>query len=309
MATSAVARETVFALRREIARIEGVLPERLDAPAVPHDERGVSLLRRGGMPAGPAPLPVGAAGLDAALGGGLPLAALTEIHGRQARDAGAVAGFALGLAVQALRQQALSGPLLWVAEGTAFAEAGKPYAPGFLHRFGIAPDALVVADAGRIEDALWVAEEAAALSGFAAILLEVRGQARRLDLTATRRLHRRAQAAGRPFYLLRQTGLPEPTAAPVRLVVTPAPAGERRILSGPLAGSIGPPAFTVTIGRSRSAIPATAVLEWNRDECAFYERPDSARHTQDAGAVVSISGERPHPARAAGARLAVGKVA
>lgn len=309
MATSAVARETVFALRREIARIEGVLPERLEAPAGPHDHEGASLVRHGGVAAAPSLLPVGAAGLDAALGGGLPLAALTEIHGRQARDAGSVAGFALGLAAQAVRQPGLSGPILWIAEGTAFSEAGKPYAAGFLHRFGIAPEALVVADAGRIEDALWVAEEAVALSGFGVILLEVRGQARRLDLTATRRLHRRAQASGKPFYLLRQTGHPEPTAAPVRLVVSPAPAGERLILSGFLAGSIGPPAFSVTIGRSRTAIPATAVLEWNQDECAFHERPYSARHTQDAGAVVSVSGERPHSAWSAGARLAVGKVA
>ena len=33
MAMTAVARETVFALRRQIAKIEGTLPERLEAPA------------------------------------------------------------------------------------------------------------------------------------------------------------------------------------------------------------------------------------------------------------------------------------
>ncbi|TIS74534.1 MAG: hypothetical protein E5X00_19455 [Mesorhizobium sp.] len=33
MAISVVARETVFALRRQIAKIEGTLPERLEAPA------------------------------------------------------------------------------------------------------------------------------------------------------------------------------------------------------------------------------------------------------------------------------------
>ncbi|MGX7875856.1 hypothetical protein ACVDG5_026820 [Mesorhizobium sp. ORM6] len=33
MAMNAVARETVFALRRQIAKIEGTLPERLQAPA------------------------------------------------------------------------------------------------------------------------------------------------------------------------------------------------------------------------------------------------------------------------------------
>lgn len=304
MATRAVARETVFALRREIARIEGSLPERLDAPACAEADDEAPVLRRAGVPARPAVLATGAATLDDALGGGVPQAALTEIHGRQARDAGAAAGFVLGLAVLAMKRTPRRAPLLWLATGEAFREAGTPYAPGLLHRFGLAPDAVLMAGVARIEDALWVAEEAAALTGFAAVLLEVRGQARKLDLTATRRLHRRAQAAGRPFFLLRQTGEPEPTAAPVRLLVSPAPAGERRILSGPLAGSIGPPACRVEIGRSRTALPAAAVLEWDRDERAFHERPLRAVGAQDAGPVVSLHGDRPHPAGAAGTRLA-----
>ena len=304
MATNAVARETVFALRREIAKIEGTLPERLEMPAGAAGEDHVLLLRRAGLPAPAAVLATGSATLDDALGGGLPLAALSEVHGRQTRDAGAVAGFVLGLAALAMKAAPAGTPLLWLATGDAFREAGGPYAPGVLHRFGLAPERLLTADIRRIEDALWVAEEAAALTGLAAVLLEVRGHARRLDLTATRRLHRRTQAAGRPFFLVRQTGEPEPTAAPVRLLVSPAPAGERQILSGPLAGSIGPPAFRVEIGRSRTAIPATAVLEWTRDERAFHERPLRAVAAQDAGPVVSVSGNRPHPAGQAGADVA-----
>ena len=89
MATGAVARETIVALRRQIARIEGTLPERLeapgaafgaDAPVIRRDGVADSLLRTGIGP------------LDAILGGGLPKAALTEIHGAGTRDAGAVVG-------------------------------------------------------------------------------------------------------------------------------------------------------------------------------------------------------------------------
>ena len=83
--------------------------------------------------------------------------------------------------------------------------------------------------------ALWIAEEAARLSALGGGLLEVDGNPDRLDLTATRRLHRRAQAAGRPVLLLRQSALAEPTAAPVRLLVAPAPAAPRHTLAGPLA--------------------------------------------------------------------------
>lgn len=304
MAKRAVARETVCALRRTIARIEGTLPERLDMPTVPGSRDGAVLRHEGVVgPAGNL-LPTGVRRLDAALGGGLPFAALTELHGREARDAGAVAGFALALASLARKRAGEAAALLWVTAGDVLPETGAPYAPGILRRFAIAPASLLVADARRLEDALWIAEEAAALTAFCAVLMEVRGPASKLDLTATRRLHRRARQAGRPFFLMRQAGRPEPTAAPVRLVVAPAPAGERKTVLGPLEGSIGPPAFTVTVARSRLAIPATVTLEWNEDEHAFHDRTAEPHGAQDAGAVVSVAGERAHPARAAGTVLA-----
>lgn len=311
MATSAVAREAVFALRREIARIEGVPPARLDAPRGPRPasagdgaEAGI-VTRRDGMPAC-AILPLGVAHLDTALAGGLPRAALTEIHGCETRDAGAVTGFALGLVALLSRRPATSAPVLWISAGEVTAEAGSPYPPGIEARFGIAQERLLHAGIRRVEDALWVAEEAAALTAFSAVLFELRGHARRLDLTATRRLHRRALASGRPVFLLRQAGLPEPTAAPVRLVVAPAPAGERRLLSGTLAGSIGPPAFAVTIARSRAGVSATAIVEWNADEAAFIERRADAGRTQGDGAVVSPPFDGTHPAPETGARVAGG---
>lgn len=302
MATSAVAREAVSALRREIARIEGTLPERLEPAGA---EAGIVLRRQGAADGAAGLLPTGACGLDAALGGGLPRAALVEIHGRETRDAGAVAGFALALVALARRQAAVKAPLLWVAAGEAFPEAGSPYAPGILRRFGLPPEALLIVRGRRLEDALWVAEEAAALGALSAVLLEVRGHVPKLDLTATRRLHRRTQAAGRPFYLLRHAGAPVPTAAPVRLVVSAAPAAERRILSGALAGSIGPPAFTVAVSRSSLGIPATFTLEWNENERAFHERQSGPGGAQDHGAVVSAAADGTHPEDAAGSGLAL----
>ncbi|TIR99127.1 MAG: hypothetical protein E5X13_21000, partial [Mesorhizobium sp.] len=128
MAISAVARETVFALRRQIAKIEGTLPERLEAPAsgapkaipgtvrsgfpsglakkqIAGDAAGsdvtpeITIVQRGLAVASlDAFLNTGVERLDTALGGGLPKAALSEIHGLETRDAGAVAGFALSLA-------------------------------------------------------------------------------------------------------------------------------------------------------------------------------------------------------------------
>ncbi len=117
MAITAVARDTVFALRRQIAKIEGTLPERLEAPAAtPVDARATTLtLVRRGLAVAPddAFLRTGIERLDAALGGGLPKAALSEIHGTETRDAGVVAGLALSLAGLVLRQ-GRPLPVLWI---------------------------------------------------------------------------------------------------------------------------------------------------------------------------------------------------
>lgn len=330
MATSAVARETVFALRRQIAKIEGTLPERLQAPAgaapvdapqdptadvtpkniTPHD---LTIVRRGLAVAPPdAFLHTGAEGLDTALGGGLPKAALSEIHGVATRDAGAVAGFALSL-VSLILKQGPRLPVLWIGTAEIFREAGFPYARGLHRLFGIEPEQLLFSEAPRLLDALWTAEEAARMTALAAVILEIRGSPQRLDLTATRRLHARAQSAGRPVFLLRQAGEPEPTAAPVRLVLSAAPSAPRQTIAGPLAGSIGRPAFTVSIGKSRTALPGQFTLEWNPDERSFEERRAGERRVRQEQAanpipVVSASRRGKDPAPASGAVLAFAAV-
>ncbi|WP_183464402.1 hypothetical protein [Mesorhizobium huakuii] len=183
MAISAVARETVFALRRQIAKIEGTLPERLQAPAgAPLDADGgvgltpnadLTIVRRGLAAALPdAYLPIGIEGLDAALSGGLPKAALSEIHGLETRDAGAVAGFALSLTSLILKR-AQGLPVLWIGTTEIFREAGFPYARGLQACFGIEPEQLLFSEAPKLVDALWIAEEAARMTALAAVILEI----------------------------------------------------------------------------------------------------------------------------------------
>jgi len=307
MATPAAARETVFALRREIARIEGVLPERLAPPA-----SDAVVLRGSGSGSGRVlgaadRLATGVAALDEALGGGLPRAALTEVHGRQVRDAGAAAGFVLALAALLAKQDDAKQPLVWIGTGGMFAEAGCPHLHGITQLFGIAAGSLLFAETRKPADALWIAEEAAALKSLSAVVLELPGNPGRLDLDATRRLHRRAVLAGRPVFLMRHSAGPEPTAAPLRFVVAPAPAGPRRILGRPLAGSIGPPAFTVTLEKNRLAPPRRLVLEWNPDEFSFEHRPSGREDAMpDPVALVSLSRHGAGMAPAARPRMAYG---
>lgn len=307
MATGAVARETIVALRRQIARIEGTLPERLEAPDATLGA-DAPVIRRDGV--ADSLLCTGISPLDAILGGGLPKAALTEIHGAGTRDAGAVAGFALSLASLLLKQEPEApAPLLWIGTAEIFHEAGLPYARALRSLFGIAPASLLFCAVPKLADALWVAEEAARLTALRAVVLEVRGNPRGLDLTATRRLHRRAQDAGRPVLLLRHAAQPEPTAAPVRLAVSAAPAALRQTLAGPLPGSIGRLAFTVAVGKSRTAMPGQFILEWNTDERIFEERRREQEHAQeeraaDSLAVVPVSSRRADIAAAPGTVVA-----
>ena len=306
MAKPAMAREAFFALRQEIARIEGRLADRLEVPAGVHPAAalpsGMVTRRNGEAHQQDACIATGLEAFDGSLGGGVPKAALTELHGREGRNAGAVAGFALGLISLLLKGLSVIEPIVWISVAGFFREAGHPYAPGLLQRFGIAPQHLLVAETRKLEEALWLAEEAASLGRLAAIILELPGNPQRLDLTATRRLHRRAVISGRPVFLLRQLARPEPSAAPLRLVVSPAPAGLRKLLTGPLAGSIGPPGFTVDVSKSPTARNDVFLLEWNDDEHRFkYGQPASADH----GAVVPATRGAEGAAAASGAVLAL----
>jgi protein ImuA len=257
MASTAVARGVVCTLRQKIAKIEGRLAEPLETSGAPR-EKGFVRAAHGLL------LRSGAARFDEALGGGVPASGLTEIHGAATRDAGAATGFGLGL-LRLQHDSSPDRPLLWIGTSDVFREAGRPYAPGLAERFGFAAENLLTAEAAKLSDALWIAEEAARLDSFQAVFLEIRGSP-----------HRRALIAGHPLFLLREAGGPEPTAAPVRLVVKPAQAMERVTLAGPLNGSIGPPAFTVAISKSRTSIQTAFTLEWTHD--AFTERREAKDH-------------------------------
>jgi len=291
MATPAKARDTLYALRHKIASIEGRLAETLEVTDQ-NDGLGTVLRHGGQVMARHGLLPTGSVGLDAALGGGVPRAALTEIHGTETRKAASVAGFALGLLARL--HAGTNGPILWIGTSEIFRESGFPYALGLKTMFGIEPHHLLFCETRLLSDALWVAEEASGLSAIPAILLEVRGNPARLDLTATRRLQRRAELSGRPILLLRQAAETEPTAAPIRFVVAPAEAGLRATIAGPLPRSIGPPRFEVTLSKSRTAVPGQFTLEWNPDERAFHD-PQGGGETH-AGAVVSVFGDRANSA-------------
>ena len=108
-----------------------------------------------------------------------------------------------------------------------------------------------------------------------------------------------AREAGHPLFLLRQAALPEPTAAPFRLIVKSAPAGLRHVLGRSLARSIGPPGFLVEISKNRTAPPTCVTLEWNIHARAFQERA-----AENPVPVAPVSRDGAHIAAKTGAGLA-----
>ncbi|CAN7486703.1 hypothetical protein LJR251_003256 [Rhizobium rhizogenes] len=318
MAETAVARETLFALRETIARLEGRPIPALAAAA--HETQAVEP-DAGSADAAQSLLATGVSDLDEALQGGVPLDALTEIRSLALRDAGAASAFTLALAArlgafagrlgaQAAGKTAIVSPVLWIGDTVAAMEAGLPYPIG-LRDFGLEPAGFLQASPRKLDEALWLAETALASAAFAVVILEVRGNPARFGLTESRRLALRAKAAGRPLFLLRQGGEEEASSALFRLSVEPAPALARPLPDGSmLGGSIGHPAFRLTLEKSRNPVPFSITLEWNAHDRQFSPVPDAQRpafpgeHAAHSGVDLPASADRPDRPQALGPILA-----
>ncbi len=314
MAGTAVARETLFALRETIARLEGK-----PVPALAAAEQE-ALAASGLRPAGGlqqkerAPLATGVAVLDEAMQGGMPLDALTEIRSGAFRDAGSATGFALALTARLRqREDGAAAPVLWIGDRMAALEAGLPYAIG-LKDFGLEPQGFLHAVPRKLDEALWLAETALASAAFAVVVLEVRGNPARFGLTESRRLSLRAKAAGRPLFLLRQAGEEEAGSALFRLSAESAPAAARPLPDGSvLGGSIGNPAFRLTLEKSRNPAPLSLTLEWNAHDRQLLPVSDPERpgfpgeQSAHPGAFLSASADRSDRPPAVGSVLAFGR--
>ena len=204
----------------------------------------------------------GVEALDARLGGGLVQAALHEIYAEAPLDAASAAAFALLLAWRASQGK----PVLWVRE-EAGPRRGRPYGHG-LAELGIAPDRLILVEAPDIIAALRAGADITRCGAVGAVIIELAGKARALDLTASRRLALAAGQSGVTTLVLRINAEPASSAAYTRWQVGSAP-------STPLpANAPGLPAFEVSLLRHRGGIAGIeARLEWNRDRQSFDQAP------------------------------------
>jgi protein ImuA len=231
-------------------------------------------LARYGLPLDRPFVPLGVAAMDQALGGGLMPGALHEAY---AQD-WAAGGFAACLAIRL----AGSKPLFWVRPDYEALEYGALHAQG-LAELGGRPDNLFLVKTANAADALAAASDILACPHVGALLLEISGQPKALDLVAGRKLNFIAAETGASVVLLREGADAFPSAAQTRWCVSSAASeGE----------DWGLPTFTADLSRNRLGPTGCWTLTWNPDNGLFRE---SAReqHAPYPGYMAAAPFDRP----------------
>jgi len=232
---------------------------------------------------------LGHAGADAALRGGLAMAALHEVFSEGHQSASAT-GFIAGLAGRVMARR----PLVWVRQDFSDLESGALSMSG-LSELGLDPRGLVTVRAADVDTALRTAADALACDALGAVVLEVWGEARQLDLVASRKLTLAAQASGVTALLLRVAAVPQPSTAESRWIVRAAHSPP-----GSAVNAWGAPRFDAQLVRNRHGPVGQWIMEWKCDECLFSQ---PSAHPQP---VAAAAAHRPYPATARGQRRRVG---
>jgi protein ImuA len=224
----------------------------------------------------PARVALGHAEADATLQGGLALAAVHEVFA-EGRQSAAATGFIAGLAglVGLAGRACLAGragarrPLVWVRQDFTEIESGALSMSG-LTELGLDPRLLVTVRAADVDAALRTAADALACDAVGVVVLEVWGQARQLDLVASRKLTLAAQASGVTGLLLRVAAEPLPSTAETRWIVRAAhsPPSAPLVPAAPWS-AWGAPVFDAQLVRNRHGPVGRWIMEWKCDECLF----------------------------------------
>ena len=212
---------------------------------------------------------------DAFLRGGLAVAAIHEVFS-EGRQGAAATGFIAGLAGRVSARR----PLVWVRQDFCDLEVGSLSMHGLIE-LGLDPRCLVTVRASDVESALRTAADALACDALGAVVLEVWGQAKQLDLVASRKLTLAAQASGVTGLLLRIAAEPLPSTAETRWIVRAAHSPPEAPSGAPLpaaawvpAAAWGSPCFDVELIRNRHGPTGRWIMEWKCDECLFSEATD-----------------------------------
>ena len=190
---------------------------------------------------------------------GLPREALHEVYAAEAGDAAAASGFAIGLA----ERLCAGRTILWIRQGFSALEHGEIDGCGLLE-LGIDPSKLILLSVDHAKDALRAAGDAFTCTGLGAVVIEIYGEHKVLDLTATRRLTLAAARDGVSAVLLRLGAEADASAAETRWIVRTAPSASE--------DDFGFARFDATLARNRHGPTGRWIMEWNGDDGSFHEQ-------------------------------------
>jgi len=202
---------------------------------------------------------------------GLRREALHEVYAAETGDAAAASGFAIGLA-----QRLCAGrTILWIRQEFSALEHGEIDGSG-LCELGIDPSKLILMRVDHAKDALKAAGDALTCTGLGAVVIEIYGEHKTLDLTATRRLMFATERDGVSAVLLRLGAQADASAAETRWIV--------RSTSSASDEDFGFARFDATLARNRHGGTGRWIMEWNGDDGSFHEQ-----QTHSFGVAAEIS--------------------
>jgi protein ImuA len=230
-------------------------------------------------------IPLGHRSADACLNGGLLPGVLHEVF---AADAGAE-GAATGLAAALAARVGQGRPLIWIRQDYSALEFGELSACGLLE-LGLDPARLVMFRAADPASALRAAGDALSCAALGAVIIEIPGMPKTLDLVTSRRLTLAAAHKGVTAFLLRFAARAQPSSAETRWLAAPAQSSDP---THHQKNDWGFPRLQAALVRNRHGATGEWVMEWNSDAICFRE----PAHTR---AVVRLAGNGPsHADRAA----------
>ncbi len=218
-------------------------------------------------------IPLGHEQADFFLKGGLLRGTLNEIFADPGHEPAAT-GFTASLA----RRAGGDRHSLWIRQDFSAHEFGA-LSPTGLVELGLDPSRLLLLSVPHANDALQAANDALSCAALGAVVIEVPGSAKNLDLLASRRLTLAADRKSVTAFLLRSGSRLDASTAETRWLVRSAASSQQR-------EDWGYPVFEAELMRNRHGKTGRWLMEWNGDECVFQS---PAAHS---GALVSAPADR-----------------
>jgi protein ImuA len=212
--------------------------------------------------------PLGHDEADLYLKGGLQHGVLHEVFSAIGHEAAAT-GFVAGLAARV----AATKHLLWIRQDFSAFEFGELSPTGLLE-LGLDPARMLLLSVSNASDGLRAAHDALSCAALGAVVIEIPGSPKILDLVASRRLTLAAAQKSVTAFLLRLSAQPDASTAETRWLVRAAASSKRE-------EGWGYPVFEVDLVRNRHGKIGHWFMEWNCDGRIFQSS------TADHRAVVS----------------------